>query len=195
MIERDKMEPEEFRRVGSIAQKIMLDFLIKLKKNPDNAEAMEYFLSPEYSRWFKTPAEDIISQLPTTDLKTMVEKIELAAIDDVKPAKSEYVKNKYTGKTGKKRISHCLRCGLPIEQTKSGNRKYCASCGQYLKKELAKVNKSIRENPIESEDLLTLFGVMEKSRADFIQAAKKIEKILRTQAETIKKSPCGDTGK
>jgi hypothetical protein len=65
MIERDKMEPEEFRRVGSIAQKIMLDFLIKLKR----------------------------------------------------------------------------------------------------------------------------------SRTDFIQAAKKVEKVLKKQAETIKKSPCGDTGK
>ena len=192
MIEREKKEPEEFRRVGSIAQKIMLDFLIKLKKNPDNVEAMEYFLSPEYSRWFKTPAEDIISQLPTTDLKTMVEKIELAAIDDVKPAKSEYVKNKYTGK---KRISHCLRCGLPIEQRKNGNRKYCASCSQLIKKELAKVNRAIRKTePIETDDLLSLFAELERSRTEFFKIAKRIEKILKKKAG-IKKSPCGDTGK
>jgi ribosomal protein L37E len=203
MIERDQMEPEEFRDVGGMAQGIMLGFLRKLKKDPTDPEALEYFQSPEYERWFTTPLTEILKLLPTADMQTLVRKVELAHISQVKPVKCERVWKKFaeeprtnaSKKNVKLRITYCKRCGEQIVQTKNGNRKYCASCGQYLKKELAKVNKSIRENPIESEDLLTLFGVMEKSRADFIQAAKKIEKILRTQAETIKKSPRGDTGK
>lgn len=203
MIERSQMEFEEFRDVGGIAQDIMLGFLVKLKKNPTDPEALEYFQSAEYSRWFNTPLTKILKLLPEADLKTLVRNVELNHISQVKPAKAEKVWKKFTGeprtnaskKNVKQRFTYCKRCGEQIVQTKNGNRKYCASCGQYLKKELAKVNKSIRENPIESEDLLTLFGVMEKSRADFIQAAKKIEKILRTQAETIKKSPCRHTGK
>nr|DAM28035.1 MAG TPA: 30S ribosomal protein S11 [Caudoviricetes sp.] len=203
MIERDQMESEEFRDVGGMAQGIMLGFLRKLKKDPTDPEALEYFQSPEYERWFNTPLTKILKLLPEADVKTLVRNVELNHISQVKPVKVEKVwksspENRApmpVKKNVKPRITYCKRCGEQIVQTKNGNRKYCASCGQYLKKELAKVNKSIRENPIESEDLLTLFGVMEKSRADFIQAAKKIEKILRTQAETIKKSPCGDTGK
>lgn len=55
MIERDQMEPEEFRDVGGMAQGIMLGFLRKLKQDPTDPEALEYFQSPEYERWFTTP--------------------------------------------------------------------------------------------------------------------------------------------
>lgn len=204
MIERNQMEIEEFRDVGGMAQGIMLEFLRKLKNDPTDPEALDYFQSPEYERWFTTPLTEILKLLPEADMQTLVRKVQLAHISQVKPVKCERVWKKFTGEprtnAGKKnvkpRITYCKRCGEPIEQTKSGNRKYCASCSQYLKKELAKVNKSIRKNdPIETDDLLTLFGIMERSRTDFIQAAKKVEKVLKKQAEAIKKSPCRHTGK